>query len=157
MRVFVRVPWAVAVVAAALGLPLSIHHYAATSTDALVTATMAMQPMTHFRPRSRPCIQLSRTSRGAQKKWAPTRWDRHLDLAAAAHNRKHWGEVRLLCSRVIAKADDWSAVEQAHLRLALAEQRNQGIQTARRVFQVSILNLFLLVSVLAQQHLQMTS
>lgn len=139
MCVSLRVPRAAAVVATTSALILSTYYHAATTANALVATTMGMQPTSQFRPRARlPCMQLSRTS-GAQKKWAPTRWDRHLDLATAAHNRKHWGQVRLLCSRVIAKADDWSAVEQAHLRLALAEQKDQGIQTARRVFQVGVL------------------
>lgn len=67
---------------------------------------------------------------------AATRWDRHLDLARTAHRRKHWGQVRVLCSRVINVADDWNAVEQAHLRLALAEQKSKRVEVARRVFQV---------------------
>lgn len=67
---------------------------------------------------------------------AVTRWDRHLDMAKNAHKRRDWGHVRLLCSRVISAADDWNAVEQAHLRLALVEQKDEKIDAARRVFQV---------------------
>lgn len=67
---------------------------------------------------------------------AVTRWDDHLDLARREHRRKNWGQVRLLCTRVINIADDWNAVEQAHLRLALAEQNDKQVDAARRVFQV---------------------
>lgn len=67
---------------------------------------------------------------------AATRWDRHLDLARTAHSRRRWPEVRLVCSRVIDVADDWNAVEQAHLRLALAEQNDKRVDAARRAFQV---------------------
>lgn len=37
---------------------------------------------------------------------------------------------------MISIADDWTAVEQAHLRLALAEQKDQRVDAARRAFQV---------------------
>lgn len=73
----------------------------------------------------------SATVRGA------TRWDNHLDLARCAHRQRRWPQVRELCSRVIICADDWTAVEQAHLRLALAEQNDKRVDAARRVFQVS--------------------
>lgn len=67
---------------------------------------------------------------------AVTRWDRHLDLARTAHSRRRWPEVRVVCSRVIDVSDDWNAVEQAHLRLALAEQNDKRVDAARRAFQV---------------------
>lgn len=63
-------------------------------------------------------------------------WDRHLDLARNAHRKRHFHLVRELCSRVISIAEDWSAVEQAHLRLALAEQKAKRVEAARRAFQV---------------------
>lgn len=85
-------------------------------------------------PRAFPRPRSSRSPSSSTR--AATRWDRHLDLARIAHRRKHWGQVRLLCSRVISVADDWNAVEQAHLRLALAEQKDQRVDAARRVFQV---------------------
>lgn len=74
-----------------------------------------------------------------------TRWDKHLDLAKSAYRRRHWGQVRQICSRVInvsaashevAACQDWAAVEQAHLRLALAEQQDKQVDAARRTFQV---------------------
>jgi len=44
--------------------------------------------------------------------------------------------VRRWCGKVIGISDDWNAVEQAHLRLALAEQKLGGADGARRAFQV---------------------
>ncbi|CAM9512381.1 unnamed protein product, partial [Laminaria digitata] len=66
---------------------------------------------------------------------AVTRWDEHLNLAKREHHRKNWGQVRQLCTGVISIADDWTAVEQAHLRLALAEQKDGRVDAARRAFQ----------------------
>lgn len=45
--------------------------------------------------------------------------------------------MQLWCSRVINIADDWNAVEQAHLRLALAEQKRGGAEAGRKAFQVN--------------------
>lgn len=67
---------------------------------------------------------------------ATQQWDRHLDLARNAHRKRHFHLVRELCSRVISIAEDWSAVEQAHLRLALTEQKAKRVEAARRAFQV---------------------
>lgn len=73
-------------------------------------------------------------------------WDIHLDLAKDAYRKRHWGKVKQICSRVIsvsldshsaAAVQDWTAVEQAHLRLALAEQQDKQVDAARRTFQVS--------------------
>ncbi|CAM9557355.1 unnamed protein product, partial [Scytosiphon promiscuus] len=64
-----------------------------------------------------------------------TRWDADLARAREAHREKNWGDVHRLCSKVIDMADDWNAVEQAHLRLALAEQKRCGIDGGRRAFQ----------------------
>lgn len=72
---------------------------------------------------------------------AVTRWDEHLNLAKREHHRKNWGQVRQLCTGVISIADDWTAVEQAHLRLALAEQKDQRVDAARRAFQVRVVRL----------------
>lgn len=71
---------------------------------------------------------------------ATQQWDRHLDLARNAHRKRHFHQVRELCSRVISIAEDWSAVEQAHLRLALAEQKAKRVEAARRAFQVQQFN-----------------
>lgn len=56
--------------------------------------------------------------------------------ARAAHRKKQWTEVQQWCARVIDIADDWNAIEQAHLRLALAEQKRAGFDGGRRAFQV---------------------
>lgn len=44
------------------------------------------------------------------------------------------------CTRVIDIADDWNAIEQAHLRLALAEQKRAGADGGRRAFQVTYMS-----------------
>ncbi|CAM9787678.1 unnamed protein product, partial [Ectocarpus fasciculatus] len=67
-----------------------------------------------------------------------TRWDAQLERARSAHRVKDWTEVQLWCSRVIDLADDWNAVEQAHLRLALAAQKSSGVAGGRRAFQQGI-------------------
>ncbi|CAN0017391.1 unnamed protein product, partial [Ectocarpus sp. 6 AP-2014] len=67
-----------------------------------------------------------------------TRWDAQLERARSAHRVKDWTEVQHWCSRVIDLADDWNAVEQAHLRLALAAQKSSGVAGGRRAFQQGI-------------------
>lgn len=58
--------------------------------------------------------------------------------AKDAHRKKQWAEVQQWCTRVIDIADDWNAIEQAHLRLALAEQKRAGADGGRRAFQVCV-------------------
>ncbi|CAM9429949.1 unnamed protein product, partial [Sphacelaria rigidula] len=108
----------------------STHHYI---TNGLLAAT----PKMSLRMVTQPNINHHRSLRQHNKKnkWTSSVWDGHLELAIAAHQTKCWSVVRLLCRRVISRADDWSAVEQAYLRLALAEQKGEGVNTARRVFQ----------------------
>lgn len=60
----------------------------------------------------------------------------HPTRAREAHRKKQWTEVQQWCTRVIDIADDWNALEQAHLRLALAEQKRAGADGGRRAFQV---------------------
>lgn len=59
------------------------------------------------------------------------------DRAKDSYRQRNWAEVRRWCGKVIGISDDWNAVEQAHLRLALAEQKLSGAEGGRRAFQVS--------------------
>ncbi len=56
--------------------------------------------------------------------------------AKDSYRQRNWAEVRRWCGKVIGISDDWNAVEQAHLRLALAEQKLSGAEGGRRAFQV---------------------
>lgn len=68
--------------------------------------------------------------------WPPY-FHAHTFRARDAHRKKQWTEVQQWCTRVIDIADDWNAIEQAHLRLALAEQKRTGVDGGRRAFQVT--------------------
>ena len=118
-----------------------------TSTEAWTTAQPHLMRATSAAssPRASPLTGVPSLSTRAV-----TRWDEHLNLARREHHRKNWGQVRQVCAGVISIADDWTAQEQAHLRLALAEQKAQRVDAARRAFQVRVGRLLCSLAVVVQ-------